>query len=155
VSAVAGTSRTLEGRVDALESQQAIARLVSEYSHGFDRREIDRFMAIWHDEAVYDLAEFGGRREGLDAIRAAVHELWTASAAAHHWMVNLAVDVDVDEDRAAGACHALAFDVDAEEQVTAVALTYEDAFERRDGRWGFVSRRVVLHRLVPLARRTS
>ena len=153
MSAVAGTTQTLEQRIDRLESRHAIERLVSEYAHGFDARDIDRFMAIWHDDAVYDLAEFGGRREGLDAIRAAVHELWSASAGAHHWMVNFALDVD--EHRAAGACHALAFDVDAEEQVTAVTLTYEDEFERRDGRWGFVGRRVVPHRIVPLARRPA
>jgi hypothetical protein len=151
MSAVAGTSETLERRIDTLESRQAIARLVSEYAHGFDSRDVDRFIAIWHDDAVYDLAEVGGRHEGLDAIRAAAHELWSSSAGAHHWMVNLAIDVD--EDRAGGACHALVWDVDAEEQVTAVALTYEDQFERRGGRWGFVGRRLVLHRAVPLAAR--
>jgi ketosteroid isomerase-like protein len=153
MSAVAGTSQSLEERIDTLESRQAIARLLSEYAHGFDSRDIERFMAIWHDDAVYDLAEFGGRREGVGGIREAVHELWAASPGTHHWMVNLAIDVE--EHRATAACHALAFDVDAEEHVTAVALTYEDEFERRDGRWGFVGRRVVLHRLVPVARRPT
>jgi ketosteroid isomerase-like protein len=153
MSAVAGAPHTVEQRIDTLESRQAIARLVSEYAHGFDSRDIDRFMAIWHEDGVYDLAEFGGRREGLDAIREAVHELWAASPGTHHWMVNLAIDVDGHG--ATAACHALAFDVDAEEDVTAVALTYEDEFERRDGRWGFVGRRVVLHRVVPVARRPT
>jgi gamma-hexachlorocyclohexane dehydrochlorinase len=110
-------------------------------------------MAIWHDDATYDLAEFGGRRDGPDAIRAAAEELWAGSAATHHWLVNHAIDVDGD--RARGACHALAFDVDAHDQVAAVALTYEDAFERRGERWGFVERRVVLHRVVALAARPA
>jgi hypothetical protein len=147
----ADTLHSLDERLDALESQQAIARLVAEYAHGFDGRDVGRFMAIWHEDAMYDLAEFGGRRDGLDAIGAAVDELWAAFPGTHHWMVNLAIDVDGD--RGAGACHALVFPVDADEQVDAVALTYEDAFERRDGRWGFVERRVLLHHVVPLATR--
>lgn len=43
----------LETRIDRLESQFELHRLVSEYCHGVDKRDLDRFADIWHEDAVY------------------------------------------------------------------------------------------------------
>jgi hypothetical protein len=43
----AATIADLLGRVTELESRAAIRNLVSDYSHGFDKRDYDRFLSIW------------------------------------------------------------------------------------------------------------
>ena len=45
----------LERRIDEIESRNAMRDLVSNYCHGFDRRDWDCFIGIWHEDAVWDI----------------------------------------------------------------------------------------------------
>jgi len=36
-------------RIERLEAESAIRRLMADYCHGFDKREWDRFASVWQD----------------------------------------------------------------------------------------------------------
>jgi hypothetical protein len=141
----------LARRLDVLEAHRAIERLVAEYCHGIDRREIERFVAIWHDDALYALGPRIGDVRGREQIRrAATSRLWPQTKATHHWTVNLSLEVAAQDDRATGLCNALVVGRDVENRRFSAMLTYEDVFTRVDGCWGFAERRLTLHEvLVP------
>ena len=69
----------LVARVDQLESRMAIRDLASDYCHGFDKRDFERFLAIWWPDCVWDIGPPFGRFEGHPGIHEAVHSvLWPA-----------------------------------------------------------------------------
>ena len=45
----------LAARVDELESRAAIRDLASNYCHGFDKRDFERFLSIWWPDCVWDI----------------------------------------------------------------------------------------------------
>jgi gamma-hexachlorocyclohexane dehydrochlorinase len=130
---------TLAARVDALESRDEIHRLVSNYCHGCDKHDIDRFMSIWHEDAVWEIGPPYGGFAGSARIRHAMVDLiWTALPETHHWTTNLVVDLDGD--RAGGLCDVTCDAIDAEGRTLLIAATYTDAYERRDGTWRIARR---------------
>jgi ketosteroid isomerase-like protein len=85
----------LATRLDRVESELAIRRLVHEYCHGADRRDLDRFAAIWDDAAVW-APNPGHPFTGINAIRAAATAQWAAFRQMHHLTANLVVILDGD-----------------------------------------------------------
>jgi uncharacterized protein (TIGR02246 family) len=143
-------SQTLEDRVDQLESRVAMHELVSNYCHGFDKRDWDRFLAIWWDDCVWEIGPPFGDFEGHDGIREAVQEiLWPAWKESHHFTTNLCVTFD-GKDAADGVCDVDCIGTTADEQAQTVAATYRDRFERRDGVWKIAKRNVKIHHFNPL-----
>ena len=60
----------LLARVDELESRAAMRDLVSDYCIGFDRHDWDRFIAIWHKDAVWAIGEpFGSLSATKEFVR--------------------------------------------------------------------------------------
>lgn len=138
-------------RVDQLESRLAIQALAFEYCHGFDKRDFDRFMAIWSEDCVWNIGPPFGVFEGHDGVREAVNNvLWPAWAESHHLTSNNVIQFD-SPDRAHSVC-----DVDcvgrlAGEQVCQiVGATYRDQLERTDGRWFIKQRDVAIHYFNPV-----
>lgn len=133
---------TLEARIDRLESESALRRLAAEYCHGADKWNLERFLGVWTDDAVWvlsDVVSYVGR----DAIARVVERQWEAFVRYSHWTTNHVVEVVGDH--ATGEC-----DVD----VTVLlhsgrwvrgGATYVDEYRRVDGRW-LISRRDVRHR---------
>jgi ketosteroid isomerase-like protein len=122
----------LATRLDRVESELAIRRLVYEYCHGADKRDLDRFAAIWDDEAVW-APDLDHPFVGIDTICAAVTGQWEAFRQMHHLTANLVVSIDGD--RATGEA-----DVDVCVQMPDGTWmrgggTYRDVYVRRDGRW--------------------
>ena len=94
----------LLARIDELESRNAIRDLVSDYCHGFDKRDFKRFLAIWWDDCVWDIGPPFGRFEGHEGIHRAIYEvLWPAWAETHHLTTNLCVTFE-DSDNASSVC---------------------------------------------------
>ncbi len=60
----------LELRLDQIESTQALHRVVAEYAHGADKRDLGRFLATFHADGVWDVGV--ARFVGHDQIRAAI-----------------------------------------------------------------------------------
>jgi ketosteroid isomerase-like protein len=82
-------------RLDRLESELAIQRLVHEYCHGADKRDRARFAAIWTDDAVWQVGE-DQAFEGVEAICEAVAWQWRTFEQMYHWTSNLVVTVNGD-----------------------------------------------------------
>ncbi|MFB9906937.1 nuclear transport factor 2 family protein [Allokutzneria oryzae] len=129
----------LAERLDRVESELAIQRLVHEYCHGADKQDLRRFTAIWHEDAVWAPSP-DQRFNGIDAIRAGVKAQWQSFQQMHHWTANLVVDFDGD--RASG-------EADTELSVQLIdgtwirgGGTYRDVYTRRNGIWRIIYREV-------------
>ena len=147
--AVQTATLSLETRIDRLESQFELHRLVSEYCHGVDKHDLDRFLDIWHDDAVWEIGPPFGNFHGKDEIRRALVELiWPAWRETHHWTTNLVVEIEGD--RARGVCDVNCNGANPEDVALLVSATYTDDFERRDGRWRIAKRGVVIHYFSPV-----
>ncbi len=141
----------LVARVDELESRIALRDLVSDYCHGFDKRDYDRFLTIWWEDCVWDIGPPFGRFEAHSGVHEAVHEvLWPAWRETHHLTTNLHLEFS-DPDNARGVC-----DVDCMGMLVdspdcqIVGATYTDHFQRRDGRWKILERTVQIHYFNPI-----
>src|SRR5690606_23914063 len=81
-------------QIDYILGVLAVQRLQAEYCHGADKRDLSRFLAVWHEDGVWDVgvAVFRGRA----AIAEAVQRQWAEIEAMHHWTSNTSVDVTGD-----------------------------------------------------------
>jgi len=135
-------SRTVEERLDEIESRTAIAELLATYCFAADTKDLDLWLTIWHDDAAYlipgGLGEFygtEGMHHALDAIDAAWEKTW-------HWPTNHSVRFE-SPDRAIGRTYVVALGTRPADAGTAmVSGQYNDVFERRDGVWKFAERSV-------------
>ncbi|RRV10085.1 nuclear transport factor 2 family protein [Pseudomonas sp. v388] len=138
---------TLSARLDALESRAAIDRLISAYANAFDRLDAALLQDIWHLDASLDLPGFGSA-SGRDGILAMAENSWRQMPHMHHWMANPLIDIVGDSATGTVAANCLFHDI--EKGPVQVSGLYYDRFERRAGKWAFLSRRFELHYLTPL-----
>lgn len=137
-------------RIDRLESRFAMLDLVSEYCHGFDKRDLDRFLAIWWEDCVWEIGPPFGNFEGHDGVNKAVkHILWPAWLQSTHYNANLYLSF-ADDDHASGVSDVHCIGTTSDGQAQTVAATYTDAFERRNGVWKIAKRDVKMHHFSPL-----
>ncbi|CAB4952953.1 MAG: nuclear transport factor 2 family protein [Actinobacteria bacterium] len=136
------TERSLEDRLDEIESRTAISALVAGYCQGVDQKDSDLFLSLWHDDGEYLIPGGRGNFYGLDGIRESLVVIGEAWARTWHWTTNHTVSFD-GCDRAIGRSDVFAIcerHVDA--NVCLVAATYDDEYERRNGAWR-IGRRTV------------
>lgn len=137
-------------RIDRLESRFAMLDLASDYCHGFDKRDFDRFLAIWWEDCVWDIGPPFGRFAGHAGIREAVKDiLWPAWRQSTHFTTNLRIDF-TDDDHAEAMCDVDCIGTTSDGQAQTVAATYRDSFERRNGIWKIARRTVTMHHFSPL-----
>jgi gamma-hexachlorocyclohexane dehydrochlorinase len=140
----------LLARIDRLESRLALRDLVSDYCHGFDKGDFERFRAIWWPDCVWNIGPPFGAFDGHAGVEQAVREvLWPFWRETHHVTTNLKVDFD-DADHARGECDVDCMGADREGNFLVVGATYYDRFERRDGVWRIARRDVTMHYFNPL-----
>lgn len=137
----------LTTRLEALESRAAIESLISAYANAFDRIDASLLSAIWHEESTLDLPGFG-QAGNRDEILAMAQNSWRQMPHMHHWMANPLIQIEGDS--AVGTVAADCLFHDIEKGPVQVSGLYHDRFERRDGKWAFLSRRFELHFLTPL-----
>lgn len=136
---------TLLQRVDELESRAALRDLVTDYCLGFDTHDWDRFISIWHDDAVWEIGPPFGTFTGHAGISEAVNDvLYTVWRETHHLTSNLRLEFD-DADHARGVCNVDCMGATKDDIVQMISATYADAFERRDGVWKIAKRSVTIH----------
>jgi gamma-hexachlorocyclohexane dehydrochlorinase len=132
-------------RVDELESRAALRDLVSDYCLGFDRHEWDRFMSIWHPDAVWEIGPPFGTFTHHAGIRKAVEEvLYPVWRETHHLTSNLRLTFS-DTDHAHGICNVDCMGATKDNVVQMINATYTDDFARRNGVWKIARRVVVIH----------
>lgn len=137
-------------RVDELESREALRELTSEYCHGFDKRDFDRFLAIWWDDCEWDIGPPFGSFNGHAGIHEAVKDvLWPVWRETHHLTSNLRITF-LDPDHATGVCDVDCMGADMEDTLQVVGASYFDEFERRDSTWRIRRRKVQIHYFNPL-----
>lgn len=140
----------LLARIDHLESRFTILDLTSDYCLGFDKRDWDRFIGIWWEDAVWEVGPPFGNFDGHEGITRAVHEiLWPAWTQSTHFNTNLRVTF-TGADRASGVSDVDCIGTTADGQAQTVAATYTDDFERRGGVWKIARRHVKMHHFNPL-----
>ena len=148
--ALAEQVEALLRRVDELESRAAMRDLVSDYCIGFDRHDWDRFISIWHEDAVWAIGEPFGDFVGHEGIREAVFDvLYPAWRETNHLTTNLRI-VFSDADHAVGTSDVDCMGANPEDVVQMVGATYTDTFERRDGVWKIARRDVCMHYFNPI-----
>ncbi len=138
----------LAQRLERWEAHESVRRLIHEYSHAFDKRDLERFAVLWSEDATWSVGP-GHEAAGLPAIREAVHGMWQQLGPSHHWSCSTVIDVHGNEAVAATDVHAVAQGGDGSWAQT--AATYRDRFERRDGTWLFTRRATDIHRAFPIA----
>jgi len=132
-------------RIDELESRAALRDLVSDYCLGFDRHEWDRFMSIWHPDAVWEIGPPFGTFTHHAGIRKAVEEvLYPVWRETHHLTSNLRLSFS-DADHAHGICNVDCMGATKDNVVQMISATYTDDFARRNGVWKIARRAVVIH----------
>lgn len=147
---LAGQVEALLRRVDELESRAAMRDLVSDYCIGFDRHDWDRFISIWHEDAVWAIGEPFGDFVGHEGIRTAVFDvLYPAWRETNHLTTNLRISFS-DADHAVGSSDVDCMGANPEGVVQMVGATYTDTFERRDGVWKIARRDVRMHYFNPM-----
>lgn len=137
-------------RVDELESRAVLRDLVTDYCRGFDGHDWEKFIAIWHEDAVWEIGPPFGTFEGRAGIREAVmdvlYPLWRET---HHLTSNLKLEFD-GPDRARGVCDVDCMGATKDDIVQMISATYSDDFERRNGVWKIARRNVVIHYFNPV-----
>jgi 3-phenylpropionate/cinnamic acid dioxygenase small subunit len=140
----------LLGRVDELESRAALRDLVSDYCLGFDNHDWDRFISIWHTDAIWEIGPPFGTFTHHEGIREAVFDvLYPAWRETHHLTSNLRLTFN-DPDHAHGVCNVDCMGATADDIVQMISATYTDDFERREGVWKIARRNVVIHYFNPI-----
>jgi len=148
--ALAAQVELLLARVNELESRAAIRDLVSDYCIGFDRHDWDRFIGIWHEDAVWAIGDPFGNFTGHEGIREAVFEvLYPAWRETNHLATNLRIEFS-DADHARGKCDVDCMGAAPDGVVQMVGASYTDTFERRSGIWKIARRNVQIHYFNPL-----
>jgi gamma-hexachlorocyclohexane dehydrochlorinase len=137
-------------RVDELESRAALRDLVTDYCLGFDTHDWDRFIGIWHSDAVWEIGPPFGTFNGHEGIREAVFDvLYPVWRETHHLTSNLRVTFQ-DTEHAQGICNVDCMGATKDDVVQMISATYTDDFERRDGVWKIARRKVEIHYFNPI-----
>lgn len=151
-TAVETGTAELQARLARCEAHDVIRRAIAEYCHGFDKRDVQRFAAVWSERATWSVGP-GHEVSGLPAIRDAVQEMWEQVGPTHHWTSNAAIDVRGSEAVVTTDVQAVVRGSDGTWTLT--AATYRDRFERLDGSWLLVRRATDIHRTFPVPEPTS
>lgn len=139
----------LAARLEQVEAREAIRRVVHEFSHGFDKRDMERFLRIWHPDAVWLVAP-GYEAAGHDGLRAVAEQSWAQMATTNHWNCNEVIEVDGD--RATGIVDVIAL-VQAEDgSWHQSAATYHDSYVRVGGGWLIERRTASIHATLSLGK---
>lgn len=132
---------------DVALARHAIENLIAEYAHGADLRDRDRFAAVWHDDARWDLD--GTELTGIEAILAGLGGFWDAFAQMFHVFGSISIAIDGDTATGESTVHAVLVDNDG--QAKHAVGRYVDTYTRVDGRWGIATRTTSIGRLADLA----
>lgn len=127
-------SRSIEDRLDLLESTAAIGQLPSRYALALDARDLDTLVHLFVDDV--DAGRHGRGREALKAWYDVILRRFYRSI---HLICGHQFDF-LDADHAVGSVLCRAEHEDGDGWFV-IAMRYEDTYERRDGQWCFVSRR--------------
>ncbi|MDP7734175.1 nuclear transport factor 2 family protein [Mycobacterium paragordonae] len=124
----------LAARLNRLEDERDIARLIASYGPAVDAGDADAAARLWAEDGVYDIDLM--RMEGRDEVRAMVNSGAHQKMVAHgcsHFLGPAAVTVDGDT--AVAVCESLVLVRDGDGYRVWRATANHFALRRIDGRW--------------------
>lgn len=130
----------LTGRLDMVEAELALHRLVHDYCVGADHRDRLRWEAVWALDAVWE-ASPDRVFTGLDAICFAVEQQWRTFPVMQHSTTNHTVAISGDA--ATGWSDVVVLAQLPDLRWVIGGGRYEDEYRRREGVWRMTRRRVV------------
>lgn len=97
---------TLQARLDRIEDEQAVARVLSAYGPLVDSGSAEAVAALWAPDGVYDVDELmmSGRSEIEAMVRGSTHQSWITGGCAH---VLGPPHITVSGDDATAVCYSL------------------------------------------------
>jgi uncharacterized protein (TIGR02246 family) len=132
---------------DELVAKDAIRRLMHDYSHGMDKRDVKRFLGIWDDEAEWGMGP-GHEVTGLSEIQSAAETIWAEYRATHHYNANGVIDLAADGTSATGMVDVIAVAHPVQGESTQTSATYRDTYRRTAAGWRITRRSTEVHQLV-------
>ena len=140
----------IEARLNQLEDRFALQDLTSDYCLGFDKRDFDRFLAIWWPDARWEIGPPFGNFEGHAGVTRAVKEiLWPAWLQSTHYTTNLII-VPESTTLVHGVCDVYCIGTTTDCQAQTVSATDVNRFEKRGDVWKIAERKVTMHHFSPL-----
>lgn len=137
------SAATLEQRMQRVEDELAIRRILVDYARLLDERDYAGFADLFTPEGEWNRADGSGRK-GRAAIRAVLEEVMgpagAPNAANYHLISNPRVDLEGDRARATSRYLFVMRGPDGQ-PVPALAGVYHDEFVRHQGEW-MIKRRV-------------
>ena len=140
-------SKSIESRLDAIESRFAIDALIANYAEAFDTMNMELLASLWHPDSRLLLGA-NGNSDGLEAILSQAQVNMKRMPHMHHWMANAIITIDGDSATGLVAADCLFYHVD--QGPLQASGQYRDVYERRDGNWAFVQRKFEMHFSTPL-----
>lgn len=124
----------LLGRLQRLEDERDIARLIASYGPAVDAGDSDAVARLWAEDGVYDidLMRMEGRAEVRAMVNSKAHQKMVAHGCSH--FLGPAV-VTVDGDTAVAVCESLVLVRDGDDYRVWRATANHFVFRRIDGRW--------------------
>ncbi|MBZ5752681.1 nuclear transport factor 2 family protein [Metabacillus rhizolycopersici] len=143
--------KTLEERINELEARDQIKEVIANYNHGYDKRDIEIFMDIWEENAIWDLGDPQGSCQNKEEILERLQISWRDIPQTHHYTVNIVISFDRKNGEATSISDVDATAINKEGVPSIVAGTYYDKFSNRTGKWRFIERKVKIHHLTPVS----
>jgi len=141
-SALAAAPAPIETRIQRIEDQQAIERLLKEYGRTLDNRDFAAYSQLFAKDGEWKGAQ--GGYKGPAAIQAAMEKIFKDAAADipkgsnFHVMSNFIIDVQGD--RATASSNFIFYKMNGPKPSPEVAGRYEDILIRENGSWRFLQR---------------
>ncbi|MEU2587333.1 nuclear transport factor 2 family protein [Streptomyces avermitilis] len=130
-------------RLERVETELALRRLVHDYCIGADHQDAERWSNVWTEDAVWETGSDPERiYRGRAEIREAVELQWATFPVMQHSTSNHTLE-DLGENAATGRCDAVVLVQLPDERWVVGGGTYEDEYRYEDGRWRIARRRVV------------
>jgi len=142
LSPLAQAADSLEVRMQRVQDEQAIERVLIEYGRTLDNRDFAAYAALFADNGEWKGAQ--GSYKGPKEIQEQMEKIFTAAAADipkgrnFHAMSNFIIDVQGD--RATASSRFIFYKMDGSKPVAEVTGRYEDVLIRVGGVWKFLRR---------------
>lgn len=133
-----------EWRLQELGAIEAIRRLIAELVHGFSKRDMPRFLAVWHPEGSW--LDGGYEAVGHDGLRAFAEQSWAGMKTIAHYTSNEVIEVAGD--RGTGTIDVTTWVQTKGGEWHQGVATYNDSYVRLDGTWVFERRTTSIHAIL-------
>lgn len=130
----------LEARIDRLEAEAAIRRLIAGYCFAIDDRDLPAIAALFADDARVASEDGVMEARGVDAIMAQYRQRFSVLGPGAHYMHDILIDLpDEDPGGAVGRVSGHA-ELWRRDRMMVAGLRYRDRYVRTPGGWRFGER---------------